>query len=127
MELVKAKKIFIVDDDARFSSALKKDLVEKSNHDVSEFNNCADCLNGLSEKPEIIILDNHLNTLQKDKETNMQLLDIIKRDYPDVHVIVLAKGEGYGTAMQTILHGAEQYIIKDDNTISTIHSMIGEL
>jgi two-component system OmpR family response regulator len=127
MELTKAKKIYIVDDDSAFTASLKKDLEDKANHEVMVFTNCADCLNNLSEKPEIIILDNHLNSEQKDKETNLQLLDMIRKDYPDVHVIVLAKGEGYGTAMQTILHGAEQYLMKDENTIPAIHNMIGEL
>jgi len=127
MELVKPKKIFIVDEDGLFASQLKSTLVEKAGHEVHVFNNCADCLGAITDKPAIIILDNHLNSTQKDKETDMHLLDIIRRDYPDVHIIVLAKDEGYGTAMQTILHGAEQYLIKDEKTLEAVHTMVGEL
>jgi DNA-binding NtrC family response regulator len=127
MELKKPKKIFIVDEDSSFTGLLKNELGGKANHDVFVYNNCADCLNNFSEKPDIILLDNHLNNTQKDKTTDMHLLDIIRKEYPDVHVIVLAKDEGYGTAMQTILHGAEQYLIKDANTPAAVHTMIGEL
>jgi two-component system response regulator AtoC len=127
MESIKPRKIFIVEEDDLFASKLKSYLIEKAGHEVHVFNNCADCLAAITEKPEIVLLDNHLNNTQKDKETDMHLLDIIRRDYPEVHIIVLAKDEGYGTAMQTILHGAEQYIIKDDNTLEAVHAMIGEL
>jgi len=127
MELVKPKKIFIVEEDSLFASELKSSLIEKSGHEVHAFNNCADCLGAILDKPDIIILDNHLNNTQKDKATDMHLLDIIRRDYPDVHIIVLAKDEGYGTAMQAILHGAEQYLIKDNKTVESIHTMVGEL
>jgi DNA-binding NarL/FixJ family response regulator len=127
MELVKPKKIFIVEEDSLFASQLKSFLIDKAGHEVHTFNNSADCLSAITEKPAIIVLDNHLNNTQKDKATDMHLLDILRRDYPDVHVIVLAKDEGYGTAMQTILHGAEQYVIKDDNTMETLHNMVGSL
>ena len=102
MELVKPKKIFIVEEDSLFASNLKSSLIDKGSHEVHVFVNCADCLSAMTEKPEIIILDNHLNTIQKDKASDMHLLDIVRRDFPDVHIIVLAKDEGYGTAMQTI-------------------------
>lgn len=127
MELVKPKKIFIVEEDALFADKLKSFLIEKGGHEVHVFNNCADCLTTIADKPAIIILDNHLNNTQKDKVTDMHLLDFVRKDFPDVHVIVLAKDEGYGTAIQTILHGAEQYIIKDDKTYETVHAMIAEL
>lgn len=127
MELVKPKKIFIVEEDVLFSGQLKSFLIDKASHEVHAFNNCADCLGAMTEKPNILILDNHLNNTQKDKATDMHLLDIIRRDFPDVHIIVLAKDEGYGTAIQTILHGAEQYVIKDDNTMEVVHNMVGEL
>jgi two-component system response regulator AtoC len=127
MELVKPKKIFIVEEDTLFAINLKSSLIEKGSHDVHVFNNCADCLSAMTDNPQIIILDNHLNLTQKDKATDMHLLDILRKDYPNVHIIVLAKDEGYGTAMQTILHGAEQYLIKDDNTFEAVHNMVGEL
>lgn len=127
MELVKPKKIFIVEEDALFASQLKSHLIDKAGHEVHSFSNCADGLAAMTEKPDIVVLDNHLNNTQKDKVTDMHLLDIIRKDFPDVHIIVLAKDEGYGTAMQTILHGAEQYLIKDDKTLEAVHIMVGEL
>jgi len=110
-----------------FADQLKSFLIEKGGHEVHVFKECALCLSAMTEKPEIVLLDNHLNNTQKDKSSDMHLLDIIRKDFPDVHVVVLAKGEGYGTAMQTILHGAEQYVIIDENTFETVHNMVAGL
>jgi two-component system response regulator AtoC len=126
MELNKPKKIFIVDADHQFATSLSSALADKANHEIHLFDNCTDCLNEFSHKPEIIILDNELNE-QHEKNENMKLLEVIRKDYPDVHVIVLARNEGYGTAMQTILKGAEQYLMKDENTISAVGLMVDEL
>ena len=127
MKLTKPKKIFIVDADETFTSTLKNFLVNKGHHEVHIFRHCDDCLSAITDKPDIIILDNHLNTEQRDKASNMQLLEIIRKDYPDVHVIVLASNEGYGTAINAILHGAEQYVIKDSNTVPALETMVSEL
>ena len=127
MDLVKPKKIFIVDSDQSFATSLKKHLTEKANHEVTIFDQCTDCLKSISGKPDVIILDNHLNTHQPDEATNLQLLEIIRKDYPDIHVIVVGDNEGYGTAMQTILIGAEQYLMKDKNTIASVSAMVDEL
>jgi|GEM_PF-6575279 len=127
MELIKSKKIFIVDSDNGFSNSLRNFLVEKANHEVDIFTNCTDCLNEIPKKPEIIILDSHLNTEQADEKSHLQLLEVIHKEYPSMHVIMMGKNEGYGTAMQSILNGAEQFVIKDENTVATLGTMVSEL
>jgi DNA-binding NtrC family response regulator len=127
MEFTKSKKVFIVDADEKFTRSLRKQLEDKSGHEVYVFNNCDDCLKEISIKPQVIILDSHLNTEQLDHESHKQLLEVIRKDDPSIHVIMLGKNEGYGTAMQSILNGAEQFVIKDETTVTTLGDLIGEL
>ena len=124
MELIKPKKIFIVDDDVSFTQSLKKSLGDKTGHDVTVFRSCAECLEAMKDQPSTLVLDSHLNLEQRDKTNDLQLLDIVRKEYPNVHVIMLGKHEGYGTAMQTILHGAEQFVVKDENTATAVHDLM---
>lgn len=127
MEIGKAKKIFIVDDDAMLTEALKDWLTRRISHQVSTFNTGEECLDHLSEKPDVVILDYLLNTVSKDAANGIEILKAIKKYDPGIHVIILSSQEHYGIAGQTIQKGAEQYVIKDENAFAKIASMINEL
>lgn len=127
MEFTKPKKIFIVDDDTMLTEALQDYLTRKVAHDVQSFQTGEECLKHLSEAPDVIILDYYLNTVQKDAANGMEILEVIKKNYPRIHVIMLSSQEHYGVAMKTIQKGAEQYVIKDESAFEKIASMINEL
>jgi two-component system OmpR family response regulator len=126
MELDKPRKIFIVDDDTMLTEALKDYLTRRTPNDISIFNTGEECLKSLSENPDVIILDYYLNSVQKDAANGMEILQVIKKHYPDIHVIMLSSQERYTIALQTIQKGAEQYVIKDENAFGKIASMIRE-
>lgn len=127
MEFTKPKKIFVVDDDEMLRTALEDYLVRKKNHQVAVFETGEDCLNHLGEKPDVIILDYHLNTVSKNAANGMEILQTIRKNYPDIHVIMLSSQESYGVAMKAIQKGAEQYVIKDESAFEKIAAMIGEM
>ena len=127
MEIGKAKKIFIVDDDAMLIEALKDWLTRKVPHQVTTFITGEECLDHLSEKPDVVILDYYLNSVSKDAANGIEILKAIKKYDPDIHVIILSSQEHYGIAVQTIQKGAEQYVIKDENAFTKIATMINEL
>ena len=62
MEFVKAKKIFIVDDDTMLTEALTDYLTRKARHQISVFHTGEECLQNLTDETEILILDYYLNT-----------------------------------------------------------------
>lgn len=126
MDFGKPKKIFIVDDDAMLREALSDYLTRKVPHQVTVFNTGEECLKNLQEKPDVIILDYYLNTIDKDAANGMEILQQIKKSYPEIHVIMLSSQERYALAMQTIQKGAEQYVIKDENAFETILKMVNE-
>ena len=126
MDLDKPKKIFIVDDDTMLTEALKDYLTRKTPNDITIFNTGEECLKHMSENPEIIVLDYYLNSVRKDAANGMEILQVIKKHYPGLHVIMLSSQERYAIALQTIQKGAEQYVIKDENAFAKIASMIRE-
>jgi two-component system OmpR family response regulator len=126
MEVEKAKKIFIVDDDTMLIEALKDWLTRRVPHQVTTFITGEECLDHLSEKPDVVILDYYLNSVSKDAANGIEILKAIKKYDPDIHVIILSSQEHYGIAGQTIQKGAEQYVIKDEEAFAKIASMINE-
>jgi DNA-binding NarL/FixJ family response regulator len=127
MDYGKPKKIFIVDDDAMLTEALEDYLTRKIAHKVQSFHTGEECLQHLSEAPDVIILDYYLNTVQKDAASGLEILNTIKKHYPAMHIIMLSSQEHYGIALQTLRKGAEQYVIKDEKAFEKIASLIGEI
>ena len=127
MHNIEPKKIFIVDDDTMLTSALEDYLTRKIPHNIQSFQTGEECLNHLSEKPDVIVLDYYLYTINKDVANGMEILKAIKKESPDTHVIMLSNQEHYGVAMQTIIKGAEQYIIKDEEAFEKIAGMIEQI
>ena len=127
MEIGKAKKIFIVDEDVMLTEALKDWLTRKIPHQVTVFNTGEECLEHFSDKPDVVVLDYYLNTVSKDAANGIEILKAIKKYDPSIHVIILSSQEHYGIATQTIMKGAEHYVIKDENAFEKIASIINEL
>jgi two-component system, OmpR family, response regulator len=127
MEIGKPKKIFIVDDDAMLTEAIKDWLTRKVPHHVSTFYTGEECLKHLYEKPDVIVLDYYLNSVSKDAANGIEILRAIKKYDPAIHVIILSGQEHYGVAAQTIQKGAENYITKDENAFEKIASLINEI
>jgi two-component system OmpR family response regulator len=127
MDLDKPKKIFIVDDDAMLTEALKDYLTRTTPNEIYVFSTGEECLKHLPENPDVIILDYYLNTVHKDAANGMEILQVIKKHYPGIHVIMLSSQEHYAIALQTLQQGAGQYVIKDENAFGKIVSLIREL
>ncbi len=127
MKFGKAKRIFVVDDDAFMRESLKDYLTRDVAHQISVFSTGEECLKHIVEKPDIVILDYFLNSQSKEAATGMEILQAIKKHYPKIPVIMLSSQERYAVAMQTIQKGAEQYVVKDKTAFEKIASMVQEL
>ena len=127
MTFEKPKKIFIVDDNVIFTETMKDYLTKEVPHTISVFYTGEDCLKHISENPDIIILDYYLNTVQKDAANGLEILNSIRKYYPDTHVVMLSSQESYATALQSIQKGAEQYVIKDDSAFEKTLKMVQQM
>ena len=124
MKLGEPKKIFIVDDDEMLTEALSDYLTRNINHDISIFHTGEELLKRVFEKPDVIILDFYLNTVNKDAANGLEILEAIQDHIQNTRVIMLSSQDSYVTATKTILKGALQYIIKDENAFEKIAESI---
>jgi two-component system, OmpR family, response regulator len=126
MSIKMVKKIFVIDDDEMLLAAIEDYITRKTKHNVQLFKTGEECLEHLDESPDVIILDYNLNAVYKDAANGMKILEAIKKIDRNIRVIMLSSQEAYGTAMQTINKGAEEYVIKDEASFEKIVAICNE-
>ena len=127
MDIGRPMKIFIVEDDELQSTLLRDRMIRDIPHHVHIFKTGEDCLKHMDKSPDVIIMDYNLNKEVKDAASGIQIIEILKKSNPDVHVIMMSSQERYSIALQSIQKGAEQYIIKDAEAFDKICKMVTEL
>jgi len=121
---IKQRLIFIVDDDQLTSTMLSDHLKENPLNEVAIFSTGEECIKNLTLDPDVIILDYTLNSADKGAADGLQILEHIKKIDNDVRVIMLSAQNDYGKALQTILKGAAEYVIKDDEAFKRIDHLL---
>ena len=117
--------IFIVDDEPLLSEMLTDYLMEQHpGFNIRSFLTGEACLQSLDEQPDAVVLDYHLNSKEKDAANGIDILKEIKKQNKALPVIILSSQESYGTAAQTILHGAVHYVIKSQDAFKEIFQLI---
>ena len=112
-------KIFIAEDDIRYSELLRYHLELNPEYEVKTFNSGKKLIKALHEKPDVITLDYSL------PDTNgKELLSFLKKESPDSQVVIVSGQEDITTAVQLLKDGAYDYLVKDDNTKEKIWQAI---
>jgi len=114
--------IFLVDDDAFYLALLKKRLINRGYKTISAFTNGVDCLNALSEKPDVIFLDHNMDTF-----SGYEVLKKIKRHDPNIFVVMVSGQEDIKTAVDSLKHGAFDYILKSDDDEQKISGVLEKI
>jgi two-component system, OmpR family, response regulator len=121
---MKEKLIFIVDDDEMLSGMLFDRLSSNPNYTVQLYPTGEECLKALDQHPDVIILDYYLNTIEPDAANGMEILQEIKKIDKHITVIMLSSQEQYGKAVQTIVKGALEYVVKGQDAFDRIETII---
>ncbi|MBC7888859.1 MAG: response regulator [Ferruginibacter sp.] len=116
--------IFLVDDDALYLKLLEKDLSEKPDYLISTFATGERCLESLSEKPDIIVLDYFLNGIEKDVLNGLETLSMIKSEYPGIPVIMLSSQDKIEVAVNCMKLQAFEYIVKSETALARLNNAI---
>jgi DNA-binding NarL/FixJ family response regulator len=124
MQTSTAKKIFIIDDDEMLTMALSDYLTRSVSHDIQVYHTGEEALKRLDEEPDVVVLDFHLNTVNQSAANGLEILKQIRKQMPNVRVIMLSSQESYGKAAQTIQKGAENYVIKGEKSFHQILELI---
>lgn len=120
-----SKSLFIVDDDTLLSSMLQ-DYLNNSDLDltIKTFETGEACVEALSEMPDMVVLDYHLNTQVKDAADGLDILKQLKKLNPSLPVVMLSSQTSYSKAAQTIGSGAVHYVIKGEDSFAEIKGLV---
>jgi CheY-like chemotaxis protein len=103
-----AKKVFVVDDDPFHLDLMVQLLKLNGYNEVTPFRSGLECLASVYQNPEIIFLDH-----QMDVYSGYEILKKIKRFNPNIFVVIVSAQEEINIALNTLKHGAFDYIQKD--------------
>ena len=96
-------------------------------YDISVFHTGEEAIAELHQEPDVVILDYQLNTVVPDAQDGVHILQAIKKIDKDTTVIMLSSQDNYNKALQTIIKGALEYVVKDDNAFVRIDKILSEL
>lgn len=102
--------IFLVDDDPFHLEMMTHILEREGFQNIVSFSNGVNCLEQIHLNPEIIFLD-----YQMDVYTGYETLRKIKRYNPNFFVVMVSAQEDIDSAVETLKHGAFDYIRKNEN------------
>lgn len=117
-------KVFLVDDDALFLKALEIDFLHHTDFTVETFSSGELCLENLSQKPDVIILDYHLDGVDKNAMNGIETLDKIKTLNPDIPVVMLSSQDKIDVAVSCMHHQAFDYVVKSETAFLRLQKNI---
>jgi DNA-binding NtrC family response regulator len=116
--------LFLVDDDALFLKSLEIEFLHHTDFTVETFATGELCLENLSHKPDVIILDYHLNGVDKNAMNGIETLDKIKTLNPDIPVVMLSSQDKIDVAVSCMHHRAFDYVVKSETAFLRLQKNI---
>ena len=126
-KLTKKIKLFLVDDDALFLKSLEIDFQGLANFDIETFATGELCIANLSNNPDIVILDIHLNGIDKNAMNGLDTLDAIKNHDPKIPVIMLSSQDKIDIAIKCMHHNAFDYVVKSETAFIRLQKNISTI
>ena len=120
-------KLFLVDDDAVFLKALEIDFLQQSDYEIRTFSSGETCIQNLDKEPIIIILDYHLDGINKDAMNGLETLDKIKLYNKNIQVIMLSSQDKIDVAVNCMHHLAYDYVVKSETAVFRIKKNISNI
>jgi DNA-binding NtrC family response regulator len=117
-------KIFVVDDDAIYLKLIEIEFLESPDFKLETYATGEICIENLSHKPDLIILDYHLDGVDKNAMNGIQTLDKIKEINPWIPVVMLSAQDKIEVAVDCMHHKALEYIIKSETSFLRLHKVI---
>jgi two-component system response regulator AtoC len=122
MESYTNRTVFVVEDNKFYAAILKNELDSFCNH-VTVFSSGEECLENLSRKPDLILLDYNLSE-------GMNGIEVLKKikEYDDKLPVVFVSGNYKLNIVKDALRlGAEDFIDKPDSGLSMVESRLKDI
>lgn len=124
MPLENKIKVFLVDDDAVFLKSLEIEFIHHTDFTVETYATGELCMENLSHNPDVIILDYHLDGIDKNAMNGIETLDKIKVFNPDIPVVMLSSQDKIEVAISCMHHKAFDYVVKSETSFLRIQKNI---
>lgn len=119
--------LFLVDDDAVFLKMLEIELLQHADFEIKTFSSGELCLEELSQNPDVIILDYHLDGIDKNAMNGLETLDKIKERNADIPVVMLSSQDKIDVAINCMHHRALDYVVKSETAFLRLQKIITTL
>jgi len=120
-------KLFLVDDDIVFLKLLEIEFSQNEIFMIETFATGELCLENIDRQPDVIILDYHLDGIDKTAMNGMQTLDKIKLINADVPVIMLSSQDKIEVAIDCMHHSAIDYVVKSETAFMRLQKIIDHI
>ena len=116
--------LFLVDDDAVFLKSLEIEFLQHADFIIDTFSTGELCLENLSQNPDVIILDYHLDGIDTNAMNGVETLDRIKAFNPDIPVVMLSSQDKIEVAINCMHHRAFDYVVKSETAFMRLQKII---
>lgn len=119
-------KLFLVDDDVLFLKILEIEF-QQADFYTETYATGELCIANLSNKPDVIILDYHLDGINKDAMNGLETLDKIKAFNADIPVVMLSSQDKIDIAVNCMYHKAFDYVVKSETAFIRLQKSISAI
>ena len=120
-------KIFLVDDDVLFLKSLEIEFLESADFIIETYATGEICLKNLFHNPDVIILDYHLDGIDKNAMNGIETLDKIKSYNPDIPIVMLSSQDKIDVAINCMHHRAFDYVVKSETAFIRLQQIITKI
>lgn len=120
-------KLFLVDDDPLYLKSLEIDFMSRADFSIETFLTGELCMENLSHEPDVIILDYHLDGIEKNAMNGIEVMDKIKALKPDIPVVILSSQDKIEVAINCMHHHAYDYIVKSETAFLHLQQVIANI
>jgi two-component system OmpR family response regulator len=117
-------KLFLVADDVVFLKSLQMEFNEHGNFDIETYTSGELCIDNLSNRPDLIILDYLLDGTNKEAMHGIATLDKIKAYDPAIPVVMLSAQDKIEVAVNCMHHKAFDYVVKSETAFLRLQKII---
>ncbi|MFM2387316.1 MAG: hypothetical protein RL660_2073 [Bacteroidota bacterium] len=128
INLEHVRHMFIIDDDEIQREMIKDYMTERYLFTVKTYDNGEDAMADVAAlKPEIIVLDYHLNSHRADAKNGLEVLKQVKAVSPETEVVMFTGEDKLEVALNSMKHGAYDYVVKGESAFRKIERVIDNL
>ena len=117
-------RLFLVDDDAVYLKLLEAEFLQHTDFAITTFATGEQCMEKLTEIPDVIVLDYHLDGIDKTAMNGLETLNKIKAFNADIPVVMLSSQDKIEVAINCLHHNAFDYVVKSETSFIRLKKIV---